>query len=174
MDEFNAWINDLELMDIDIANSKYTWSNKRREPTLVKLDRVLINIGWSQKFIHLECRTLLRQTSNHKPVMLDTANTTPKTKCFTYEDYWLHNGELVAITRERLAQGTRNMKIAMKINHRLRMIRETTRAWVKNKKSQKIVRSNICHTILFFDAIEEWRSLKNYEFAFRLVYSEKL
>jgi hypothetical protein len=45
MDEFNAWINDMELMDVDIANSKFTWSNKRRDPTLVKLDRVLINIG---------------------------------------------------------------------------------------------------------------------------------
>jgi hypothetical protein len=60
MDEFNAWINDLELMDVDIANSKFTWSNKIREPTLVKLDRVLINIGWSQKFIHSECRALVR------------------------------------------------------------------------------------------------------------------
>jgi hypothetical protein len=45
MDEFNAWINELELMDVDIANTKFTWSNKRREPTLVKLDRVLINLA---------------------------------------------------------------------------------------------------------------------------------
>jgi hypothetical protein len=161
-------------MDIDIANSKYTWSNKRREPTLVKLDRVLVNIGWSQKFMHSEYRTFLRQTSDHKPVMLDTANKTPKTKCFRYEDYWLHNEELVAITRERLARGTRNMGIATKINHRLWIIRAATRAWVKNKKSQKIVKSNICHTIQFFDAIEEWRSLTNYEFALRWVCSEKL
>jgi hypothetical protein len=106
INEFNAWINDLELMDIDIANSKFTWSNKRREPTLVKLDRILINLNWSQKFLHSECRTLLRQTSDHKPILLDTANTTPKTTCFRYEDYWLQNDELVAITRDKLARGT--------------------------------------------------------------------
>jgi endonuclease/exonuclease/phosphatase family metal-dependent hydrolase len=87
MDEFNAWINDKKLMDVDIANSKYTWSNKRREPTLVKLDRVLINLHWSQRFLHSECRALPRPTSDHKPVLLDTANTVVQTKKFRYEDY---------------------------------------------------------------------------------------
>jgi exonuclease III len=82
MDEFNAWINELELMDVDIANTKFTWSNKRRQPTLVKLDRVLINLAWSQKYMHSECRALVRQTSDHKPILLDTACTTVKTKSF--------------------------------------------------------------------------------------------
>jgi hypothetical protein len=168
MDEFNAWIK------LDIANSKFTWSNKRREPTLVKLDRVLVNLAWSQKFLHSECRTLLRQTSDHKPIMLDTANTTPRTTCFRYEDYWLQNGELVAITRDKLARGTRNMAIATRINHRLRTIRAATRAWLKNNRNQKIIRANLGHTKLFFDAVEEWRTLSNYEFALRLVCSQKL
>jgi endonuclease/exonuclease/phosphatase family metal-dependent hydrolase len=90
MDEFNTWINDMQLMDVDIANSKYTWSNKRREPTLVKLDRVLINLHWSQRFLHSECRALPRPTSDHKPVLLDTTNTVVQTKKFRYEDYRLN------------------------------------------------------------------------------------
>jgi exonuclease III len=174
MDELNAWINDLELMDIDIANSKFTWPNKRREPTLVKLDRILINLNWSQNFLHSECRTLLRQTSDHKPILLDTANTTPKTTCFRYEDYWLQNVELVAITKDKLTRGTRNMEIATRINHRLRMIRAATRAWLKSNTNQKIIRANLGHTILFFDTVEEWRTLNNYEYALRLVCTEKL
>jgi exonuclease III len=90
MDEFNTWINDMQLMNVDIANSKYTWSNKRREPTLVKLDRVLINLHWSQRFLHSECRALPRPTSDHKPVLLDTTNTVVQTKKFRYEDYRLN------------------------------------------------------------------------------------
>jgi hypothetical protein len=174
MDEFNAWINDMELMDVDIANSKFTWSNKRRDPTLVKLDRVLINIGWSKKIIHSECRALVRQTSDHKPILLDTACTTVMTRSFRYEDYWLQTGDLVTITKERLARNTRDMAIATKLNHGLRMIRAATRAWLKDKVSQKTIRLNIIHTIQYFDAIEEWRNLTDYEFAFRIVCSEEL
>jgi hypothetical protein len=106
--------------------------------------------------------------------LLDTANTTPKTTCFRYEDYWLQNADLVAITRDKLARGTRNMEIATRLNHRLRMSRAATRAWLKNNRSQKIIRANLGHTILFFDTVEEWRTLNNYEFALRLVCSEKL
>jgi hypothetical protein len=174
MDEFNAWINDMELMDVDIANSKFTWSNKRRDPTLVKLDKVLINISWSQKFIHSECRALVRQTSDHKPILLDTACTTAMTRCFRYEDYWLQTADLVETTKERLARNTRDMAIATKLNHRLRMIRAATRAWLKDRMGQKTIRLNIIHTIQYFDAIEEWRNLTDSEFAFIIVCSEEL
>jgi hypothetical protein len=106
--------------------------------------------------------------------MLDTANRTPRTTCFRYEDYWFQNAELVAITRNMLARGTRNMAIATRINHRLRTIRAATRAWLKSNRNQKIIRANLGHTILFFDTVEEWRTLSNYEFALRLVCSQKL
>lgn len=51
MEEFNTWIKDLELMDVDICNTNFTWTDKRRVPTLVKLDRKLINLTWSQRFV---------------------------------------------------------------------------------------------------------------------------
>jgi hypothetical protein len=106
MDEFNAWINEMEMMDIEISNSCFTWSNKRREHTLVKVDRVLVNVNWSQKFLHSECRTLLRLTSDHKPVTLDTSCRTFQPRIFRFEDYWLTNAELVTITRNRLQHQT--------------------------------------------------------------------
>jgi hypothetical protein len=90
MDEFNAWINDMELIVIEIANFRFTWSNKRREPTMVKLDRLLVNVNWSQKYLHPECRTLLRPTSDHKPVILHTICSTFQPIIFWFEDYWLN------------------------------------------------------------------------------------
>jgi hypothetical protein len=96
------------------------------------------------------------------------------TRCFRYEDYWLQTADLVAITKERLARNTRDMAIATKLNHRLRMIRAATRAWLKDRMGQKTIRFNIIHTIQYFNAIEEWRNLTDYEFAFRTVCSEEL
>lgn len=54
-----------------------------------------------------------------------------------------------------------------RLNHRLRTVRAATRTWQKNKRLREKVSSNIKHVILFLDAIEEWRSLSDMEFALR-------
>jgi hypothetical protein len=40
---FNLIINPYDLRELPIAGGKYTWSNNRENPTIKKLDRVLIS-----------------------------------------------------------------------------------------------------------------------------------
>jgi hypothetical protein len=40
---FNWIINSFELRDLPLIGGKFTWSNNQSEPTLERLDRVLIN-----------------------------------------------------------------------------------------------------------------------------------
>jgi len=40
--EFNELINTLCLIEIPLTDRAYTWSNKRDEPTLVRLDRCFV------------------------------------------------------------------------------------------------------------------------------------
>jgi hypothetical protein len=135
MENFIDWINQMELMDIEICNSKYTWSNMRRDPTLVKLERVIVNIQWGQKFLHSACRTLGRPTSDHKPLLLDNDIPLNKSKIFRYDDHWFACTDLVQITRNILIKGTREMAPVSKLNFRLRSIRAATRQWTRKKKS---------------------------------------
>jgi hypothetical protein len=70
------------------------------------------------------------------------------------------------------------MSIETKINYMLRAIRAAIRAWLKEDKKNKSlaekIRLNTCHVIQYFDAIEEWRNLTDYEFALRLVCLDKI
>lgn len=43
-------MDDLELKDIHLHGRRYTWSNERENPTLVKLDRVLASVDWEELF----------------------------------------------------------------------------------------------------------------------------
>jgi hypothetical protein len=167
MEAFNDWINDLELMDIDICNSRYTWSNMRRAPTLVRLDRVLVNLQWGQQFLHSECKTLGRPTYDHKPLLLDNAAPQIKSNIFRYEDHWFLCSDLVHITRNILTRHTRPMATVSRLNYRLRSVRAATREWKRMKKSLKSIIYNVNHAIKFLDATEEWRQLSNMEFVFR-------
>ena len=115
--------------------NNFNWTNKRRQSTLVKLDRVLVNICWSQRFVGSDCRALPRPTSDHKPIFLDTHNAVPKSEGFRYEDYYL---------KEQAYK-----------EHRA--------------KDNTGVRCNIKHTIQYFDEVEEWQPLTEYDFCFRTI-----
>lgn len=38
---FRRFVNEMELKEVPLLGRRYTWSNEREAPTLVKLDRVL-------------------------------------------------------------------------------------------------------------------------------------
>lgn len=46
---FNLIINSYELRELALSGG-YTWSNNRKDPTLEKLDRVLISNSWEMEF----------------------------------------------------------------------------------------------------------------------------
>lgn len=48
--QFNEVINRLGLIEIALVDRAYTWSNKRGYPTLVRLDRCLVNLDWDGSF----------------------------------------------------------------------------------------------------------------------------
>lgn len=50
MEIFNDFIGEFQLREIFVSGAKYTWSNKQKEPTLVKLDRILATDTWDLHF----------------------------------------------------------------------------------------------------------------------------
>lgn len=44
MSRFRQAVADLELLDVHLHGKRYTWSNERRSPTLVRLDRALVSL----------------------------------------------------------------------------------------------------------------------------------
>jgi len=61
MRRFRRTIDYYELKEINLQNRKYTWSNERRRPTLVRLDRFFCNQNWDITFDNcsLQCFVLL-------------------------------------------------------------------------------------------------------------------
>ena len=47
---FRKAIDQVGLKEVKCKNCRYTWSNERENPTLVKLDMVLYNPAWDFHF----------------------------------------------------------------------------------------------------------------------------
>jgi hypothetical protein len=66
-DDLNALIDALELQELPLLDRRFTWSNRRANPTLVWLDRALINLPWGERLFNTSLVSLLRNTSDHVP-----------------------------------------------------------------------------------------------------------
>ena len=74
---FNAVIDSLDLREVNMSERQYSWKNNRPVPTYEKLDRVLIDTGWENKYPLVSVRALERidSLSDHAPILLDTGET---------------------------------------------------------------------------------------------------
>jgi exonuclease III len=70
MGRFRWLVNDLELREMPLIGWRYTWSNERDSPTLVKLDRVLCTSDWEDIFPDCILQSQASEVSDHCPLLL--------------------------------------------------------------------------------------------------------
>jgi hypothetical protein len=68
---FRRLINELQLMELLMLGRRFTWSNKRSSPTLVRLDRVLYTSEWEDIFLDCLLQSTASLISDHCPLVLD-------------------------------------------------------------------------------------------------------
>ena len=75
----------------------YTWSNKQQNPTLEKLDRVLMSSSWERQFPLTFVRKLVKEISDHNPLILNTDDFLPnpvRKRDFKFDLNWLKTRNL--------------------------------------------------------------------------------
>lgn len=74
--DFISTMENCGLLDIDFVGPKFTWCNNRRSGKRIwkRLDRVLVNDQWAQKFQTNIIKLLVRTGSDHRPLLMKTSN----------------------------------------------------------------------------------------------------
>jgi endonuclease/exonuclease/phosphatase family metal-dependent hydrolase len=70
LQDFRSLINDLDLKVVPLHGRKFTWSNQRDSPTLVKLDHVFCTSTWEDLFPDHAQVSTASVTSDHCPIIL--------------------------------------------------------------------------------------------------------
>ncbi|KAL4180208.1 hypothetical protein AMTRI_Chr13g124080 [Amborella trichopoda] len=95
--DFSDFISRQELVDIPIQGNAFTWSNHSAQPSLAKLDRFLLSLGWEDLFPGSHALTLPKPTSDHCPILLDTQTICRGPKPFRFELAWLEEQSLLTL-----------------------------------------------------------------------------
>ncbi|KAM2909778.1 hypothetical protein FF1_002721 [Malus domestica] len=72
MRNFNYFIRETELKDLEMHNAQFTWSNFREEPMCRKPDRFLFSVGCEEIFPEVRQMALARVIPDHYPIQLDS------------------------------------------------------------------------------------------------------
>ncbi|XP_028095883.1 uncharacterized protein LOC114295782 [Camellia sinensis] len=98
-EEFNTYINASELADLSYGGCQFTWANKRSEGAFIatKIDRVLVNEAWLDKFPESTATFLPAGISNHSSVVVNiSVNSSSFKKPFKYFDFWSQHPDFLS------------------------------------------------------------------------------
>ena len=71
MENFSEFIQELSLIDLPLEGGNYTWSSGSDQPSMSRIDRVLVFHDWEDYFPNVTQRVLPRPISNHFPILVE-------------------------------------------------------------------------------------------------------
>jgi len=86
---FNNTLDSLGVVELPLLDRLYTWSNKRADPVLARLDRAFVNMEQCSSYPNTTLTSLVRSTSDHTPLLITISSTIPKSPLFRFENAWL-------------------------------------------------------------------------------------
>jgi hypothetical protein len=113
---------------------KYTWANNLANPNFEKLDWVLVNTEWEEKFPLTSVHALTREVSDHTPLLLNFGELTliATQPMFKFKLGWLLRDGFMKMVRDiwtNTLVGSTPMKTWQ---DKIRRLRQYLRGWAKN------------------------------------------
>ncbi|XP_072067018.1 uncharacterized protein [Arachis hypogaea] len=170
LETFRRFVDDNDLIDIDLKGNKYTWFSNPRNNVITRkrLDRVLVNWKWLQIYQNVNLRASPAVTSDHCALILDTQQRVRIKKDFKFEAYWVEHEECKEVIQRswKWEDGSRNCwnQFTKKRNRCIRELMEWSSRKFK-RADKKIERKKIeLHQIqeaAFFHATTIQRRIRN-------------
>lgn len=141
---------------------------------LARLDRVFFNGDLDAAVPNTTLMSTSHATSDHTPLLITMNMAIPKTKCFRFENAWLHDSSfLPAIGPVWHAITDIAGDAAGALAARLKDTRRVAKVWSKNKHTPLLI-NNCKFIIRLLDLLEEHRCLSPGEQVLRSLCREKL
>lgn len=136
-DMFNWIINSFQLRDLPLIGGKFTWSNNQSEPTLERLDRVLISTEWETLFPLTNLKKNPSIMSDHNPLILRSdLGEIRKTKQFYFETAWAKHLEFTIKIAEIWGRDVTTRNAVDKWHIKLCRAKKFLKGWGQNIKGR--------------------------------------
>jgi hypothetical protein len=156
----NDVIDELVPQELPLLDRQFTWTKNREVPTLVRLDRAFINPQWSEALFNSTLRSLVRNTSDHLPLLVEATSCAPASQIFWFEKFWVVSPDYRALVEDVWARPSNQIDgTARRLSRKLKWVRAELKKWVRSRLRPGVVILNCREVISLLDLVEEFRAL---------------
>jgi exonuclease III len=148
---FRGLIGSLDLKEIPLNDRRFTWSNQRAVPTLVKLDHVYCTTCWEEAFPDCFLYSSASEISDHCPLILKLNADLRGRRRFHFENFWPKLPgflEEVAASWDQPVQSSCPLeRVSMKLKRLARKLQSWGHSAVGNVNSQLGLAREVLHRL---------------------------
>lgn len=151
MGRFRRFVNEMELKEIPLLGRRYTWSNERASPTLVKLDRVLCTSDWEDIFPDCVLQSQETEISDHCPLVLGLKDSVQGKRRFHFESCWTQLPDFLDTVKASWEQLVDRVGPLQRISVKLKRLSRALQSWSSKKvghiKTQLALAREVLHRL---------------------------
>ncbi|XP_071674403.1 uncharacterized protein [Lolium perenne] len=152
------------LKELKLQNRKFTWSNERQTPTLVRLDRAFCNTAWDLAFENHALFALSSSLSDHCLILLSNQSGPRKPPIFRFESFWTKMPGFREVVQQAWSAPSSHSQPVHVINHNLKATAMGLKSWSRSLFSDsKLQLLMALDVILQLDVAQESRALSEDE-----------
>jgi hypothetical protein len=168
MRNFRSTLNACNLKEVHLQNRKFTRSNERRNPTMVRLDRVFCNEACELAFPTHILQALSTSLSDHCPLLLSNQGSPRRPRSFRFENFWTSMPGFLHVVQRAWATPNTHTNPVHRLNFRLATTAKALRTWSKNIFSEARLHFHMAQSVILqLDIAQESRTLTDDEFISR-------
>jgi hypothetical protein len=165
---FRHILDTCELFEFALQNRKYTWSNERQEPTLVRLDRVFCNAEWDLEFSGFTLQALSSSLSDHCPLLLCHQATPRKKEVFRFENFWVRVPGFRDVVKDAWQHNVLGISPLNILYYKLKNMARVLKAWSRELLGNACLKLHMANDVIkHLDEAQERMLLTQDEFLFR-------
>jgi hypothetical protein len=155
--EFNSIISNFALRELPLSGGLFTWSNNLENPTLEKLDQILINGAWENLFPLTGARKIPRVMSDHNPIIMDTKEIVEvKSREFRFEKSWLLHPDFQLRVEKAWKSHVRGSDNISVFQEKLRNVKNSLKGWGANVRGESLkLKKELLNELENLEALEE-------------------
>jgi len=120
-----------------MSGGLYTWSNNQENPTLEKLDRILVSKEWEDIFPNVLVKKLPRKVSDHNLLILSTTSYKPTRHIhFRFELSWFSNPDFLPMVEKIWTKPCRAKSALLRIQQKLKLFKQYFKGWGFNLQGE--------------------------------------